>query len=235
MIGSIQPAGESPRGKGKPSRSNLDGAPCAPMDREKLARLIWNVLIDWHAETDAPAYSIADALIAAGLRLPGAAQPDAERARLDALDLCSRLDAVMLTAPRFRGGVCGQTTEAMARGTFHEVSAWNLDEAVSTIHALLDEIDRLTAALVAAEDRVAAMESPLRGAVLPLLRRVAEDLLRCVSVNADPATISGSDWRDIAADMEAVLAVEALVGRPYDQYGRVLDLVLDSRPWEAHR
>lgn len=51
----------------------------------------------------------------------------AELARLDALDLCSRLDAAMLTAPRFRGGVCGQTVEAMARSTFHAVSAWDLD------------------------------------------------------------------------------------------------------------
>ena len=74
----------------------------------------------------------------------------------------------------------------------------------------------------------------MRDTVLPILRRNAEDLLRCVAVGADPATISGSDWRDIAPDMEAVLAVERFVGRPDDEYGRILDPILDARSWEHH-
>lgn len=81
---------------------------------------------------------------------------------------------------------------------------------------------------------VAAMEGAMRDTVLPILRRNAEDMLRCVAVGADPATISGSDWRDIAPDMEAVLAVERFVGRPDDEYGRILDPILDARSWEHH-
>ena len=71
--------------------------------------------------------------------------------------------------------------------------------------------------------------------ILPLLRRNAEDLLRCVSIHNDPSTISGADWRDIAADLEAVVSLEAIVGRPDDDYGALLDRVLDTAPWEAHR
>lgn len=74
----------------------------------------------------------------------------------------------------------------------------------------------------------------LRETVLPILRRSAEDLLRCVSVRNDPATVSGSDWRYMAEDMEAVLAVEALVGRPDDDCGRVLNPILDAAPWRHH-
>lgn len=71
----------------------------------------------------------------------------------------------------------------------------------------------------------------LRETVLPILRRSAEDLFRCVSVRNDPASVSGSDWRDIAEDMEAVLAVEAMVGRPDDDFGRILNPILDAAPW----
>lgn len=74
----------------------------------------------------------------------------------------------------------------------------------------------------------------LRDTVLPILRRSAEDLFRCVSIDDDPASVSGSDWRDIAEDMEAVLAVEAMVGRPDDDYGRVLNPILDAAPWRHH-
>ena len=84
------------------------------------------------------------------------------------------------------------------------------------------------------EQSVAAMEDAMRDTVLPLLRRNAEDMLRCVAVGADSETISGSDWRDIADDLEAVLAVERFVGRPDDEYGRVLDPVLDAASWRAH-
>lgn len=74
----------------------------------------------------------------------------------------------------------------------------------------------------------------LRETVLPILRRSAEDLFRCVSVRNDPASVSGSDWRDIAEDMEAVLAVEALVGRTDDEFGRILNPILDAGSWRYH-
>lgn len=80
-----------------------------------------------------------------------------------------------------------------------------------------------------------AMETCLRDVCLPALRRTAEDLFRCVSVRNDPASVSPADWRDIADDMEAVLAVEAIVGRPDDEYGRILNPVLNAAPWRAHR
>lgn len=84
-------------------------------------------------------------------------------------------------------------------------------------------------------DSVAAMEAMLRGAVLPILRAYAEDLLRCVSVGDDPATISGADWRDIADVLDAVCEAERFVGRPDDEYGALLNPVLDARTWEGHR
>ena len=81
----------------------------------------------------------------------------------------------------------------------------------------------------------AAMGTLLRETVLPILRRSAEDLFRCVSIRNVPDSVSPADWRDIAEDMEAVLAVEAFVGRPDDEYGRTLNPILDARMWEAHR
>lgn len=73
----------------------------------------------------------------------------------------------------------------------------------------------------------------LRTIVLPILRAHSEDILRCVMVRDDPATITGSDWRDIADDLRAVLVVERIVGRPED--GRaMLNRVLDGRYWERH-
>ena len=35
-------------------------------------------------------------------------------------------------------------------------------------------------------------------------------------------------------DMEAVLAVEAIVGRPDDDHGRVLNPILDAAYWRKH-
>lgn len=35
-------------------------------DREAMATIAWNVLVDWFSETSKPAYAIADALLAAG-------------------------------------------------------------------------------------------------------------------------------------------------------------------------
>ena len=82
---------------------------------------------------------------------------------------------------------------------------------------------------------VSAMEKCLREVCLPALRSSAEDLFRCVSVRNDPTSVSGSDWRDIAPDMEAVLSVEAFVGRPDDEYGRILNPILDTAPWRHHQ
>ena len=71
----------------------------------------------------------------------------------------------------------------------------------------------------------------LRTIVLPVLRAHADDILRCVAVRDDPATITGSDWRDIADDLRAVLVIERIVDRPDD--GRaMLNSVLDGRYWE---
>ena len=106
-------------------------------------------------------------------------------------------------------------------------------KTVETMRREINELDFLRHE--GGAQSVAAMESTMRHTVLPLLRRTAEDLLRCVSVQADPSTISPCDWRDIAADLEAVAAVESFVGRPDDEYGRVLNPVLDARTWEAHQ
>lgn len=116
------------------------------------------------------------------------------------------------------------------------------EEAAALIRAQAAEIDELRLLSDEADfirheggsESVAAMEEAMRDTVLPLLRRNAEDLLRCVAVGADPATISGSDWRDIADDLEAVLTVERFLGRPDDEYGRVLDPVLDAASWREH-
>lgn len=73
----------------------------------------------------------------------------------------------------------------------------------------------------------------LRDIVLPILRAHADDIMRCVSIGADPVTITGADWRDIAEDLRAVLVVERIVGRPDD--GRaMLNRALDGRYWERH-
>lgn len=122
-----------------------------------------------------------------------------------------------------------------------DASLWSRDEAekirdhirtVEDMRRQLSELDFLRHE--GGEQSVAAMETTLREAVLPLLRRNAEDLLRCVSIAADPTTISGSDWRDIADDLEAVLAAERFVARPDDEYGRLLNPVLDAEMWKAH-
>ncbi len=72
-------------------------------------------------------------------------------------------------------------------------------------------------------------------AAMQILRSYAEDLIRCVSVHNDPATISGADWRDIADVLDAVSEAERVVGRPDDEFGPLLNPVLDARSWEAHR
>ena len=121
-----------------------------------------------------------------------------------------------------------------------DASMWCKEEAelirdhmktVETMRCEIDELDFLRHE--GGTQSVAAMESTMRHTVLPLLRRTAENLLHCVSVEADPSTISPCEWQDIAADLEAVAAVESFVGRPDDEYGPVLNPVLDARKWEA--
>ena len=131
--------------------------------------------------------------------------------------------------------------EGMVGGT-DEASQWAIDEAelirdhmrtVETMRSEIEELDFLRHE--GGPQSVAAMEALLRDTVLPILRRSAEDLFRCVSIRNVPSSVAPSDWRDIAEDMEAVLAVEAFVGRPDDEYGRTLNPILDARMWEAHR
>lgn len=126
-----------------------------------------------------------------------------------------------------------------------DASLWCRDEAeriadhaqtvldLNELRLLADEADFLRHE--GGQQSVAEMEATMRDTILPLLRRNAEDLVRCVSIGADPMTISDSDWRDIAPDLEAVLAGEAFVGRPDDEHGHVLNSILDGRPWESRR
>lgn len=73
----------------------------------------------------------------------------------------------------------------------------------------------------------------LRTIVLPVLRAHADDIMRCVMIGDDIATITGADWRDISDDLRAVMVVERIVGRPDDGF-TLLNRVLDGRLWEAH-
>ncbi len=122
-----------------------------------------------------------------------------------------------------------------------DASLWCKDEAeairdhIKTVEAMRDQIEELDFLRhEGGPQSVSAMETCLRDVCLPALRRSAEDLFRCVSVRNDPASVSGSDWRDIADDMEAVIAVEAFTGRPDDEYGRILNPILDAAPWKHH-
>lgn len=70
--------------------------------------------------------------------LPAPAVPD------DVAETAKRLREATFTKGRMRGGVGGQTIEASMRSTFHEVSAWDLDQAADTIEAQAAELARLT-------------------------------------------------------------------------------------------
>lgn len=76
-------------------------------------------------------------------RIPAApvaeAQPTIGGAELDAL--VARLRAATFTKGRSKGGVIGQTIDAAMRNTFHEVSAFDLDEAADAITALRAQQD----------------------------------------------------------------------------------------------
>lgn len=125
------------------------------------------------------------------------------------------------------------TDAAVARAEQAEARVAELEAEVERLMAEIAELDFLRHE--GGSDSVAAMEAMLRGAVLPILRAYAEDLLRCVSVGNDPATITGADWRDIADVLDAVCEAERFVGRPDDEYGALLNAVLDARTWEDHR
>lgn len=90
-----------------------------------------------------------------------------------------------------------------------DASLWSKDEAekirdhiqtVIDMNEMLIELDFLRHE--GGPQSVGAMEKCLREVCLPALRSSAEDLFRCVSVRNDPASVSGSDWRDIAPDMD---------------------------------
>lgn len=121
---------------------------------------------------------------------------------------------------------------AVARAAPVEARVAELEAEVERLMAEIADLDFLRHE--GGSDSVAAMEAMLRGAVLPILRAYAEDLLRCVSVGNDPATITGADWRDIADVLDAVCEAERFVGRPDDKYSALLNPVLDARTWEYH-
>lgn len=73
----------------------------------------------------------------------------------------------------------------------------------------------------------------LRTIVLPLLRANADDIMRCVMIGDEIASITSAAWRDISDDLRAVLVVERIVGRPDDDF-TLLNRVLDGRMWERH-
>lgn len=106
------------------------------------------------------------------------------------------------------------------------------DAKVAELEAQIEELDFLRHE--GGPQSVAAMEACLRDVCLPVLRCNAVGLFRTLAVRNDPASISGPDWRYIAADMEAVLAAEAIVGRPDDKYGRILNPILDAAPWRHY-
>lgn len=148
-------------------------------------------------------------------------------------------------------GAEGPVLEGHAMSHLSSSAAWNTratppevaERAEARVAELEAEVGRLMAEIAELDflrheggsDSVSAMEAMLRGAVLPILRAYAEDLLRCVSVGNDPATIAGADWRDIADVLDAVCEAERFVGRPDDEYGALLNPVLDARTWEYHR
>lgn len=80
------------------------------------------------------------AAIVDALRVPAPAVPD------DVAETAKRLREATFTKGRMRGGVGGQTIEASMRSTFHEVSAWDLDQAADTIEAQAAELARIKAA-----------------------------------------------------------------------------------------
>lgn len=130
-------------------------------------------------------------------------------------------------------GVLNWNTRADLPPTPSEARVAELEAEVERLRAENSELEFMRHE--GGPDSVAAMEAMLRGAVLPILRAYAEDLLRCVSAGNDPATITSADWRDIADVLDAVCEAERFVGRQDDEYGALLNPVLDARTWEGHR
>ena len=81
---------------------------------------------------------------------------------------------------------------------------------------------------------VAAMEAALK-ATIPVMRRTAAEYLESVMIRHNPDTIAPSEWAEIAADLDAILAAEAVVGRlDDDDRDRLwLNPILDAGQWRA--
>ena len=85
------------------------------------------------------------------------------------------------------------------------------------------------------QESVAAMEAALR-ATIPVMRRTAAEYLEGVMIRHNPDTIAPSEWEEIAPDLEAILAAEAVVGRLDDDDDRDrlwLNPILDAGKWRA--
>lgn len=67
-------------------------------------------------------------------RVPAPAVPD------DVAAIVEMLRKATFTKGRTRGGIGGQTIEANMRSTFHEVSAWDLDQAADALEAQAAEL-----------------------------------------------------------------------------------------------
>ncbi|UXU73843.1 MULTISPECIES: hypothetical protein [unclassified Paracoccus (in: a-proteobacteria)] len=151
-------------------------------------------------------------------------------------DFARRTKHLLEWLEKQRKDYADMVTDAGDSSLWCKDEAENIRDHIKTVEAMRDHIEELDFLRhEGGPQSVSAMEACLREVCLPALRRSAEDLFRCVSVRNDPASVSGSDWRDIAEDMEAVIAVEAFTGRPDDEYGRTLNPILDARMWEAHR
>lgn len=83
--------------------------------------------------------------------------------------------------------------------------------------------------LLGREDHTPMAHDALRLA-LPLLRATAADLIDCMTINGDPATIAPIEWEEIAPDLDAIVAAEACVPRPDDDLA-LLNEVLDAKRW----
>lgn len=150
-------------------------------------------------------------------------------------DFARRTKHLLEWLEKQRKDYADMVTDAGDSSLWCKDEAENIRDHIKTVEAMRDQIEELDFLRhEGGPQSVSAMETLMRETVLPILRRSAEDLFRCVSVRNDPTTVSGSDWRDIAEDMEAVLAVEAFVGRPDDDFGRILNPILDAAPWRHH-
>lgn len=87
------------------------------------------------------------------------------------------------------------------------------------------EEQHASAALCAAAP---AMHAALRLA-LPVMRCRVAEFIECAMRKSDPMTVSPSEWNEICADIEAIVAAEACVGRVTDPSW--LDAIIDGEKW----